>query len=175
MGGVERSEGRRRGGLRTKHQQKTKTRSRQNLIAGMRNFVRHMQELMKRVDEEEIFGGKVVDFIIRIEFQCRGYPHAHCLVWIKGGTKAETLDGKWESAAVAGIAGEGKTGTMKSTGAEMLSEDALRRALHVPLHDGRDLPSIIGDPIHQLVLIEVCAISKRTRRMGGRNKRGRSV
>ena len=31
--------------------------------------------------------GKVVDYAIRIEFQARGSPHAHTLIWIEGAPK----------------------------------------------------------------------------------------
>ena len=28
--------------------------------------------------------GKVVDYFHRVEFQSRGWPHLHCLIWVKG-------------------------------------------------------------------------------------------
>lgn len=31
--------------------------------------------------------GKVVDYAIRIEFQARGSPHAHTLIWVEGAPK----------------------------------------------------------------------------------------
>ena len=27
--------------------------------------------------------GEIVDYAIRIEFQARGSPHAHCVIWVK--------------------------------------------------------------------------------------------
>jgi len=27
--------------------------------------------------------GVIVDYAIRIEFQARGSPHAHCVIWVK--------------------------------------------------------------------------------------------
>ena len=30
---------------------------------------------------------EIVDFGIRIEFQARGYPHAHCVIWVKDAPK----------------------------------------------------------------------------------------
>ncbi len=34
--------------------------------------------------------GEVVDFGIRIEFQARGSPHAHCVIWVKDSPKFGT-------------------------------------------------------------------------------------
>ena len=31
--------------------------------------------------------GEITDYMIRIEFQERGSPHAHCIVWIKNTPK----------------------------------------------------------------------------------------
>ena len=31
--------------------------------------------------------GKIVDYGIRIEFQARGSPHAHCVIWVKDAPK----------------------------------------------------------------------------------------
>ena len=27
--------------------------------------------------------GEIVDYAIRVEFQARGSPHAHCVLWVK--------------------------------------------------------------------------------------------
>ena len=31
--------------------------------------------------------GHITDYVIKIEFQMRGSPHAHCLLWVKGAPK----------------------------------------------------------------------------------------
>lgn len=28
--------------------------------------------------------GEIVNYAVRIEFQARGSPHAHCVIWVKG-------------------------------------------------------------------------------------------
>ena len=33
--------------------------------------------------------GEISDHVIKIEFQMRGTPHAHCLLWIKGAPKID--------------------------------------------------------------------------------------
>ena len=33
--------------------------------------------------------GHITDYVIRIEFQMRGSPHAHCLLWVKDAPKIE--------------------------------------------------------------------------------------
>ncbi len=34
--------------------------------------------------------GDVQDFVVRIEFQARGSPHAHCMIWVKGAPKLDS-------------------------------------------------------------------------------------
>ena len=36
--------------------------------------------------------GEIVDYAIRIEFQARGSPHAHCVIWVKNAPKFEVDD-----------------------------------------------------------------------------------
>ena len=31
--------------------------------------------------------GEIVDYAIRVEFQARGSPHAHCVLWVKDAPK----------------------------------------------------------------------------------------
>ena len=31
--------------------------------------------------------GAIIDYVIKIEFQMRGTPHAHCLLWVKDAPK----------------------------------------------------------------------------------------
>ena len=33
--------------------------------------------------------GHITDYVIKIEFQTRGSPHAHCLLWVKDGPKID--------------------------------------------------------------------------------------
>ena len=33
--------------------------------------------------------GHITDFVIQIEFQMRGSPHAHCLLWVKDAPKID--------------------------------------------------------------------------------------
>ena len=48
--------------LLTKHQARIKRKSRENLVAGIRNFIRHQHEMLKKISEEEIFGGPLADW-----------------------------------------------------------------------------------------------------------------
>jgi hypothetical protein len=41
----------------------------------------------------EIFGYPLKDYSIRIEFQARGSPHAHCLIWLEGAPNFNTPEG----------------------------------------------------------------------------------
>ncbi|KAJ8893789.1 hypothetical protein PR048_006390 [Dryococelus australis] len=41
----------------------------------------------------DVFGGQVVDYCWRIEFQCRGSPHLHMVVWVKDHPNFETQEG----------------------------------------------------------------------------------
>ena len=33
--------------------------------------------------------GEITDYVIKIEFQMRGSPHAHCLLWVKDAPKID--------------------------------------------------------------------------------------
>ena len=33
--------------------------------------------------------GEITDHVIKIEFQMRGFPHAHCLLWVKDAPKID--------------------------------------------------------------------------------------
>ncbi|GBN03579.1 hypothetical protein AVEN_155670-1 [Araneus ventricosus] len=48
-------------------------------------------KLIKRNDN--VLGGKVIDFWTRIEFQNRGSPHVHLVVWIDKAQSFETPEG----------------------------------------------------------------------------------
>ena len=43
--------------------------------------VKALMKFMKR--NTEIFGGRMVDYWWRVEFQVRGSPHLHMVVWIE--------------------------------------------------------------------------------------------
>ena len=63
-----------------------------------RNPVTASRQFKHRLDAffTEFIGGKahpigeLQDFVIRIEFQARGSPHAHCILWIKNAPKIDT-------------------------------------------------------------------------------------
>ena len=52
---------------------------RPDLIA--RVFKKKLDEIVKDLETGEIFGRKCVAIVVVIEFQKRGAPHAHILVW----------------------------------------------------------------------------------------------
>ena len=33
--------------------------------------------------------GHIIDYVVKIEFQMRGSPHAHCLLWVKDAPKID--------------------------------------------------------------------------------------
>ncbi|GIY24095.1 helitron_like_N domain-containing protein [Caerostris darwini] len=45
-------------------------------------------------NNDEVFGGKVTDHWWRIEFQNRGSPHLHMVVWIENHSEFDTEEGK---------------------------------------------------------------------------------
>lgn len=45
-------------------------------------------------EPDRILGGKLVDYILRVEFQQRGSPHVHCLLWIEDAPKFDTAEGR---------------------------------------------------------------------------------
>ena len=62
--------------------------------ATLRHFYNRIRKFRKwLLHNDTVLGGKVHDFFIRIEFQDRGFPHAHCLVWVAGSPDAQTEAG----------------------------------------------------------------------------------
>ena len=58
-----------------------------------RHFMRRVNALMKILKSENIFGAPVIDFWWRIEFQLRGSPHVHMVVWCPDTPKFDTPEG----------------------------------------------------------------------------------
>ena len=53
---------------------------------------RHFQYRLKSFFQDVLMStaqplGEIVDFAIRVEFQARGPPHAHCVLWVKDAPK----------------------------------------------------------------------------------------
>ena len=63
---------------------------RQNPVTAARHFHYRLnvffQEFLKSTARPL---GEIVDYAIRIEFQTRGSPHAHCVIWVKDAPKFE--------------------------------------------------------------------------------------
>lgn len=60
-----------------------------------RHFMVRVNGLMKFIkNNDEVFGGKVKDHWWRIEFQNRGSPHLHMVVWIENHPEFGTEEGK---------------------------------------------------------------------------------
>lgn len=59
-----------------------------------RHFSRRVEAFMTQIKRNDnLLGGKVIDFWYRIEFQNRGSPHVHLLVWIDNAPSFETPEG----------------------------------------------------------------------------------
>ena len=61
---------------------------RSNPVTAARQFQFRLDTFFQtflRSDEAPV--GDILDFVIRIEFQARGSPHAHCLLWIRDAPK----------------------------------------------------------------------------------------
>ena len=60
----------------------------QNPITGVCMFQHRLQSLFSQYllnDAHPL--GHITDYVIKIEFQMRGSPHAHCLLWVKDAPK----------------------------------------------------------------------------------------
>jgi len=63
-------------------------------VVAARQFNKRFRALMKYLlKNNEILGGKVQDYWFRVEFQKRGSPHIHMLVWIKDAPKFNSPEG----------------------------------------------------------------------------------
>lgn len=65
-----------------------------NPVAAARHFNLRTQELIKLITTDTtIFGGPVADYTFRVEFQDRGSPHLHSLIWVEGAPGFSTPEG----------------------------------------------------------------------------------
>lgn len=63
---------------------------RSNPVTAARQFEYRLQLLIKHVLKSEAQPlGQIVDHVVRIEFQARGSPHAHILLWVKDAPKLD--------------------------------------------------------------------------------------
>ena len=63
---------------------------RQNPLTGVRMFQHRIQSFFAQYllsDAHPL--GEITDYVIKIEFQMRGSPHAHCLLWVKDAPKID--------------------------------------------------------------------------------------
>ena len=62
----------------------------QNPVTGVRMFQHRIQSFFAQYllsDAHPL--GEITDYVIKIEFQMRGSPHAHCLLWVKDAPKID--------------------------------------------------------------------------------------
>ena len=63
---------------------------RSNPVTAARHFHYRLELLFRDVLKSNAHPlGKIVDYVIRIEFQARGSPHAHTLIWVKDAPKLD--------------------------------------------------------------------------------------
>ena len=63
---------------------------RQNPVTGVRMFQHRVESFFSKyllLQANPI--GHITDYVIKIEFQMRGSPHAHCLIWVKDAPKLD--------------------------------------------------------------------------------------
>jgi hypothetical protein len=64
-------------------------------VVAARHFSRRFKVLKKFIyDDKEIFGSEIVDDWWRVEFQVRGSPHIHMLLWTKDPPPFDSQEGK---------------------------------------------------------------------------------
>ena len=62
----------------------------QNPITGVQIFQHRLEAFFSQYllsDTHPL--GHIIDYVIKIEFQMRGSPHAHCLLWVKDAPKID--------------------------------------------------------------------------------------
>ena len=65
----------------------------QNPITGVQMFQHRIETFFSKYLLSDVQPlGYITDYVIKIEFQMRGSPHAHCLLWVKGGPKIDPDD-----------------------------------------------------------------------------------
>lgn len=63
-------------------------------IVAARHFDHRFRALLRYLKlDNEALGGKVIHYWWRIEFQARGSPHVHMLVWIQNAPNFDTEEG----------------------------------------------------------------------------------
>lgn len=64
-------------------------------IIAARHFSMRLSKFLAliKANGQSIFGLPLVDYSIRVEFQSRGSPHAHCLFWMENAPSWETPEG----------------------------------------------------------------------------------
>lgn len=67
----------------------------ENPIPAARHFAHRMNVIMRYLRRESLylFGATLADYSYRIEFQSRGSPHAHMLLWLDGVPDYNTEEG----------------------------------------------------------------------------------
>ncbi|KAJ8880228.1 hypothetical protein PR048_016694 [Dryococelus australis] len=60
----------------------------------------YMSGACRITSNHDVFGGQVVDYWWRVEFQCRGSPHLHVVVWVEDHPNFETQEGIQRSTAL---------------------------------------------------------------------------
>ena len=56
----------------------------QNPITGVEMFQHRIEAFFSEYLHSDAYPlGYITDYVIKIEFQMRGSPHAHCLLWVK--------------------------------------------------------------------------------------------
>ena len=62
----------------------------QNPVTGVRMFQQRIQSFFAQYLLSDVHPlGEITDLVIKIEFQMRGSPHAHCLLWVKDAPKID--------------------------------------------------------------------------------------
>ena len=69
---------------------------RENPVMVAQHFVKRWKSLFKHVilNGKEGALGEVTDYFVRVEFQNRGSPHLHIVLWIKDAPNLATAEGK---------------------------------------------------------------------------------
>ena len=63
-------------------------------VVAARHFDRRFRKLLQfLLNNDQIFGGKITDFWWRTEFQNRGSPHIHMLIWVDNLPEFNTVEG----------------------------------------------------------------------------------
>ncbi len=64
-------------------------------VAAARHFDRRFKAFLRYIyANNRVLGGKVVDHWYRVEFQARGSPHIHMLVWVENAPAFDTAEGE---------------------------------------------------------------------------------